>query len=44
MIGIESGHGIGSNLGVLRMMYTLGARYLTLTHACNTPWYDNFQV
>jgi membrane dipeptidase len=23
------------------MYYELGARYLTLTHTCNTPWADN---
>lgn len=38
LIGIESGHAINSNMGILRLLHQLGARYMTLTHGCNTPW------
>ncbi|MCB2059852.1 MAG: dipeptidase [Novosphingobium sp.] len=41
LMGMEGGHSIGSSLGVLRQMYALGARYMTLTHSKNTPWGDS---
>jgi membrane dipeptidase len=40
-MGVEGGHSIDCSLGVLRMLYDLGARYLTLTHFANTPWADS---
>ncbi|WFL76257.1 dipeptidase [Altererythrobacter arenosus] len=41
LMGMEGGHSIGSSLAVLRQMYDLGARYMTLTHSKNVPWADS---
>ncbi|MDB5724078.1 MAG: rane dipeptidase [Novosphingobium sp.] len=41
LIGMEGGHSIGTSLAVLRQMYALGARYMTLAHSKNTSWADS---
>ncbi|MDQ3170080.1 MAG: dipeptidase [Acidobacteriota bacterium] len=41
LIGMEGGHSIDNSLGTLRMMYRLGARYMTITHSANIPWADS---
>jgi membrane dipeptidase len=40
LIGVEGGHCIHNSLGVLRQLYALGARYMTITHWDNTDWAD----
>lgn len=40
LIGIEGGHMIANDLGVLRTFAALGARYMTLTHTGNVDWAD----
>jgi membrane dipeptidase len=41
LLGAEGGHSIDNSLGVLRSLYRLGVRYLTLTHNENTDWADS---
>ncbi|MGB7405657.1 MAG: dipeptidase, partial [Pacificimonas sp.] len=41
MYGIEGGHAIANSLGVLRQLYDLGARYMTLTHSTSLDWVDS---
>ncbi len=41
LIGMEGGHSIGNSLGVLRMTYDVGARYMTLTHSLKVDWADS---
>ena len=38
LIGRRGGQSIASSMGVLRTMYALGVRCLTLTHNNNVPW------
>jgi membrane dipeptidase len=41
LIGVEGGHAIHDSLGVLRRLYDLGARYMTLTHSDSLSWADS---
>ena len=41
LMGLEGGHMIADDLGVLRTYYALGVRYMTLTHTVNTDWADS---
>lgn len=41
MLGMEGGHSIDESLTVLRAMFRLGVRYMTLTHNHNVSWADS---
>jgi membrane dipeptidase len=41
LIGVEGGHSIDNSLGVLRNLYRLGVRYMTLTHSESLDWADS---
>jgi len=41
LIGVEGGHCIENSLNVLRQLYRLGARYMTLTHSDTLDWADS---
>jgi len=41
LLGAEGGHSINSSLGVLRSLFALGVRYMTLTHNDNVGWADS---
>jgi membrane dipeptidase len=41
LMGVEGGHMINSDLGVLRNFASLGVRYMTLTHSVNVAWADS---
>jgi membrane dipeptidase len=40
LLGMEGGHALENSLGALRSYYSLGARYLTLTHNVTLDWAD----
>jgi membrane dipeptidase len=41
LMGVEGGHMIDDDLGVLRDFARLGVRYMTLTHMIDTNWADS---
>jgi len=41
LLGLEGGHAIDHNLGILRDYYRLGVRYMTLTWANSNGWADS---
>jgi membrane dipeptidase len=41
LIGLEGGHAIEGSLDVLRSLYEIGVRYITLTHSQTHDWADS---
>ena len=41
LMGVEGGHMINNSLANLDQFFTLGVRYMTLTHTVNTEWADS---
>ncbi len=41
LIGVEGGHSINDSLATLRVLYSAGARYMTITHSDSTSWADS---
>jgi membrane dipeptidase len=41
LLGLEGGHMIADDLRVLRILESIGIRYLTLTHMVSTNWADS---
>ena len=41
LIGVEGGYSIDDSLAVLRSLYELGVRYMTLTHSDSLDWADS---
>ena len=41
LLGVEGGHAINNDLGILRQFAARGVRYMTLTHNATTDWADS---
>ena len=41
LLGAEGGHSMACSMSVLRALFGLGVRYMTLTHGRNVPWADS---